>query len=64
MAAYTGARLEELCQLTVNDIKTDKATGIIYADITDVGTAADGEKKKAKTKTSVRPIPICNPPEK
>lgn len=58
MAAYTGARLEEICQLTVNDIKTDKATGIIYADITDTGIAADGQRKKAKTKTSVRPIPL------
>lgn len=58
IAAYTGARLEEICQLTVNDIKTDEATGIIYADITDIGMAADGEQKKAKTKTSVRPIPI------
>lgn len=58
MAAFSGARLEEICQLKTSDIKTDKETGIVYADITEGGTAADGEKKKAKSKSSVRPIPI------
>jgi len=58
MAAFSGARLEEICQLKTSDIKTDKETGILYADITEGGTAADGEKKKAKSKSSIRPIPI------
>jgi len=58
MAAFSGARLEEICQLKTSDIKTDKETGIIYADITEGGIAADGEKKKTKSKSSVRPIPI------
>ena len=58
MAAFSGARLEKICQLKTSDIKTDKETGIIYADITEGGIAADGEKKKTKSKSSVRPIPI------
>jgi integrase len=58
MAAFSGARLEEICQFKTSDIKTDKETGILYTDITETGTAADGEKKKTKSKSSVRPIPI------
>lgn len=58
MAAFSGARLEEICQLKTSDIKTDKETGIVYADITEDGSAADGEKKRTKNRNSIRPIPI------
>jgi len=58
LAAFSGARLEEIAQLKTSDIKTCPDTGIIYANIADSGAAADGAKKHAKNKNSVRPIPI------
>ncbi len=58
LAAFSGARLEELGQLTVKDIHTCPDTGIVYMNIDDRGTAADGAKKRTKTKSSVRPIPL------
>lgn len=58
LATFSGARLEGICQLRTSDIKTDEATGIIYADITEDGAAADGVRKRTKSRNSVRPIPI------
>ncbi|RLA51126.1 MAG: hypothetical protein DRR42_11150 [Gammaproteobacteria bacterium] len=58
LAAFTGARLEELGQLTTEDIRTCPDTGIIYAMIDNKGAAADGTKKRTKNLNSVRPIPI------
>lgn len=51
MAAFTGARLEELGQLTVDDIKNEQ--GIYYFDM----TAVDDNKRR-KTESSKRRVPI------
>ncbi len=57
MALYTGARLEELCQLTLDDIKTD--AGIPHFRIIDlVDEAADKQVKRLKNVGSRRQIPI------
>jgi len=58
IALYSGARLEEIGQLKTDDIQTCPDTGIIYFNITDMGVSGDGEKKHAKNKNSVRPIPV------
>ena len=58
LAAFTGARLEELGQLTTEDIRNCPDTGIVYAMIDNKGAAADGTKKRTKNLNSVRPIPI------
>lgn len=50
LALYTGARLNELCQLLVNDIKFDG--DIAFFSIND-----DGDKK-LKTSAAVRIVPI------
>ena len=44
---YTGARIEELCQIRVQDIHQDAATGLSYLNI-----------RKAKTEAGVRDVPI------
>lgn len=51
LAYYTAARVEELAQLYVSDVKQDK--GIYYLHIT-----ADREDKSVKNKGSVRKIPL------
>lgn len=57
MALYTGARLEELCQLTLDDIKTDAR--IPYFRILDlVDETADKQIKRLKNTGSRREIPI------
>jgi site-specific recombinase XerD len=58
IAAFSGARLEEIAQLTPSDIKTCPETNIIYMDISNDGVAGDGAKKNLKNQNSVRPIPI------
>tara|TARA_R110000787_G_scaffold65861_6_gene148092 strand:+ start:7675 stop:9351 length:1677 start_codon:yes stop_codon:yes gene_type:complete len=58
LAAFSGARLEELGQLQTEDIRTCPDTGIVYAMIDNKGAAADGVKKHTKNLNSVRPIPI------
>jgi integrase len=59
LAAFTGARLNELGQLTPNDIKQDK-DGTWYIDITD--TPDDDEEmidtKQLKNKESRRIVPV------
>ena len=51
IASYTGARLEEIAQLHLSDIK--EQDDIVYFDIND-----DGENKELKTESSKRIIPI------
>ncbi|WP_341501918.1 DUF6538 domain-containing protein [Gallaecimonas sp. GXIMD4217] len=58
LGAFTGARLEELAQLKVSDIRTCPDTGIIYAMVDNRGTASDGVRKRTKNLNSVRQIPI------
>jgi len=58
LAAFTGARLEELGQLKISDIITCPDTKIIYANISNSGKAADGTAKHLKNLNSNRPIPI------
>ncbi len=57
MALYTGARLEELCQLTLDDIKTDAP--IPYIKIIDLlDEKQDKQVKRLKNEGSRREIPI------
>lgn len=51
LALYTGARLDEICQLYLSDIKQDG--DIWYIDIND-----DGPEKKLKNQSSRRLVPI------
>lgn len=53
LALFTGARIEELCQLRLADIKQDESSGIIYLHVNDVG-----DNKKLKTPASVRKVPL------
>ncbi|MEH6575649.1 MAG: DUF6538 domain-containing protein [Amphritea sp.] len=58
LAAFSGARLEELGQLQTRDIRTCPESGIIYFMIDNKGVTADGTKKRIKNLNSVRPIPV------
>jgi len=60
IGAYTGARLEEIAQLHLADIKCDVETGIWYFDITleiDEATGAESTKN-LKNESSVRSCPV------
>jgi integrase len=65
LAMYTGARLEEIAQLHVADIKQDSQHGW-YFDITDVATQEDDSQttltdaspKRLKTESSRRRVPV------
>jgi integrase len=52
MGLHTGARLEELCQLHLTDIRQDEASGIWYMSINDEGD------KKTKTSAGNRRVPL------
>lgn len=52
LALFTGARLGELCQLHVDDIKFDEHLGIYYMDINDL------DDKGTKSESSNRVVPI------
>ncbi len=55
---FTGARLNEVCQLNPNtDIKQDMKTGIYYFHFTDEGLV-EGIEKSIKTSSSRRIVPI------
>jgi len=58
MALYTGARLEEMGQLLISDIKTQD--GVLYFHITEEveDSNANGIKKSVKTRSSVRRVPF------
>ncbi|MCQ8119949.1 hypothetical protein [Methylomonas rosea] len=56
---YTGARINEICQLNpAEDIKQDSATGIHYFHFTDESPSAEGVDKSIKTNSSRRVVPI------
>lgn len=54
LALYTGARLEELGQLLVEDVRQYPIDGIHYIDITD----QNDDTKRLKTLGSLRQVPI------
>lgn len=59
LGLYTGARVNELCQLNpLTDIRQEAATDIWYLDITNEGEAADGVTKRVKNKVSKRRVPV------
>lgn len=53
MGLLTGARLGELCQLLVTDIKQDEASGVWYFDIND-----EAEGKRLKSDAAKRLVPM------
>lgn len=53
MGLLTGARLGELCQLLVTDIKQDEASGVWYFDIND-----EAEGKRLKSGAAKRLVPM------
>lgn len=59
LGLYTGARVNELCQLNpVVDILKDETSGAWYLNITEQSEAAENVKKRVKTKSSRRKVPI------
>jgi len=54
MGLCTGARLGELCQLRLTDIKQDTASGVWFLDIND----DDAEGKTLKTAAATRWVPL------
>jgi integrase len=56
IALYTGARLEEICQLTVDDVKTEAKIPHFRIQLIDEGNA--GVQKVLKTEGSQRDVPI------
>ena len=52
LGLHTGARLEELCQLHLTDIRQDEASGVWFLSINDEGD------KKTKTTAGNRTVPI------
>jgi integrase len=58
LGAFTGARVEELAQLTCQSLQIDEATAVLHLRITDKDKTADGKSQKIKNSNSVRPIPI------
>lgn len=56
---FTGARINEVCQLNpFTDIKQDQESGIWYLHFTDESEAAVGVNKSIKTNSSYRIVPI------
>lgn len=56
---YTGARINEICQLNPSeDIRQDSTTGIWYFHFTDESETAEGVSKSIKTNSSRRIVPI------
>ena len=58
LALFTGARLEEICQLTVNDLKIDEPSRIHYLRISDIEEDQEDIKKALKNESSRRRVPI------
>lgn len=59
LGLYTGARVNELCQLNpLVDILKDETSGTWYLDITELSEAAENVNKRVKTKSSRRKVPI------
>lgn len=58
LSLFSGARVEELCQLKVDDVGLCAETGTPFYRITNEGEAHDGQAKSLKNENSVRLIPI------
>jgi len=58
LAAQSGARINELGQLHVTDVKHDEATGIAYLHITPDAEVPDAAAKRLKTASSERMVPL------
>ncbi|MCK6386974.1 MAG: site-specific integrase [Zoogloea sp.] len=61
LGLYTGARINELCQLNPQcDIRNDdpQAPGVWFLDITEEGEAAEGVDKSVKNEISQRRVPV------
>lgn len=59
LGLYTGARVNELCQLNPQtDIRRDADAGIWYLDITNEGETSEGVTKRVKNKVSKRRVPV------
>lgn len=59
LGLFTGARVNELCQLNPQtDVRRDEVSGIWFLDVTDESGADDGVRKSVKTAGSRRKIPI------
>lgn len=58
IAAYSGARLNEIAQLQLSDVR--EIDGILCFDVTDVGDDEDGEAtaKQLKTEAAKRVVPV------
>jgi integrase len=54
ISLYGGQRLNEVCQLHIQDIKQDKATGVWFFDVEET----EDDDKKLKTAASRRRVPI------
>ena len=63
LAAFTGARLEELGQLRVCDIQRDEESGVVFFDLLEINDEP-GQTTHLKTATSRRKIPICETVQK
>lgn len=57
IGAYSGMRLEEIAQLTPQDVVFDKEFGILYFNLID-GIRPDGTPHQIKNKTSHRAVPV------
>ncbi len=58
IGAFSGARVEEIAQITPREIIRDEKTGIVYLNITDSELAGDGKLQTTKNANSIRPVPI------
>jgi integrase len=58
LSLFSGARVEELCQLNADDVGLCVDTGTPYYRITSEGEAHDGQAKSLKNKNSIRLVPI------
>jgi integrase len=58
LGLYTGARIRELCQMELNDIRKDE-DGTWYFDINDIGSDENSDSEKSlKNRYSRRRIPV------
>jgi integrase len=62
IALYTGARVNEICQLDVGDVITDAETGVVYFNLVDEDEGEDGNvksgRKTLKTEAARRKVPV------
>lgn len=59
IAAFTGARMDEICQLKISDVRRHDTANCHYLHLAGSDeTAPDGKQKNIKNKNSIRPLPI------